>query len=492
MRSHTIPLLLFAFSLTLRLFLMSKGPYHGDCLFLAMAAKEFLNTHQLTFYFGTGYPLMILLGALMLAMLKIGGMTDPVFALNLLSVICGSLCVPMIYLVTRKLTDQKTALFSSLLLNINPIFLGISTYGISHSVVLLLVLVGIYLLIQHAHRPQALMLCGLILGLCGAVRIQDMVILLVPFTYLFFTTTTASPNRTKKFLAFLAILLFTTLLFYIPFFFPNQLNQTLTTLKDSFSLTGNNYQLFSLLPLQASVNHLFIALTPIGFLLSIVGLIFIVKLNHRLAIFLLLWIICPLALYGNMISLAPRYLTILQPPFIIAGSYALSRLLNQGRVGSWATLGGFTLIACLSLQSILPLVTFRHQHALMVDFAHWVAANTEPNAVIITVDHNHFLEFYSQRRSPRRPANDFTLNEKNIRDFREQIKDWLNDGIPVYITSPGLYAYNAQKKFSTMILANFKLRSVGEKIVEDWYLGEIYERIGPYELLQITGLRTPS
>jgi len=127
----------------LRLAFLSKGPFHVDCLNLAINAEKTLNTLQMHYLFGPGYPLTVLLGAIFVGLAKIFAIADFVIAVNFVSVFFGALCILAHYSLVRKLLDESCAFFSSLMLSIFPIFLILSVYGNSHTPSLFFLLAGI-------------------------------------------------------------------------------------------------------------------------------------------------------------------------------------------------------------------------------------------------------------------------------------------------------------------------------------------------------------
>jgi hypothetical protein len=122
-----IPFLLFFASFLLRLALISKGPYHMDCLNLAIQVERTLSTQKLQPLFGFGYPLTVLSGVFFFWLTKFWGHADPVFAVNLMSVVFGSLCIPTFYAFIKRILDERTAILSSIALSLSPLFLALAT-----------------------------------------------------------------------------------------------------------------------------------------------------------------------------------------------------------------------------------------------------------------------------------------------------------------------------------------------------------------------------
>src|SRR5208282_3005492 len=90
---YLIPSIIFLASICLHLSLMSKGPVSVDCLGLAINSLSTIHTHHLHYQFGSGYPLMVLLGTIFISTGKQIGITDPVTAMNLISVVFSSIAI---------------------------------------------------------------------------------------------------------------------------------------------------------------------------------------------------------------------------------------------------------------------------------------------------------------------------------------------------------------------------------------------------------------
>ncbi len=166
LKSYFIPLALFLLSFILRLSLISLGPFSVDCLMLAMASEKTLATHHLHYLFDFGYPVAVVMGAVFIGLGKIFFINDPIMSVNVMSVVFSSLCVVLLFDYVRKLFDSTTAFFSAVLLCLNPIFLGVSVYGTSHSLSLFFLLMCLRMLLRYHEKQEAsyLILSGLSLG----------------------------------------------------------------------------------------------------------------------------------------------------------------------------------------------------------------------------------------------------------------------------------------------------------------------------------------
>ena len=71
------------------------------------------------------------------------------------------------------------------------------------------------------------------------------------------------------------------------------------------------------------------------------------------------------------------------------------------------------------------------------------------------------------------PESAFDLKDQELLAFKEKLDGILSRGTPVYIDANGLYSYDFDKKFSTMIKKNYRVTYLGKHLMEDWHEGEI-------------------
>src|SRR5436190_3864402 len=88
---HFFPIAVGLLSFWLNWSLMSKGPYHLDCLDLVIKADDrVLNGHIRPLY-GPGYPLTVFMAALFHFIARLFSIQDPALAVNFMSVVFGAL-----------------------------------------------------------------------------------------------------------------------------------------------------------------------------------------------------------------------------------------------------------------------------------------------------------------------------------------------------------------------------------------------------------------
>ncbi|HOY09140.1 MAG TPA: glycosyltransferase family 39 protein [Candidatus Omnitrophota bacterium] len=496
-----IPLLLGGLNLLLRLSVISRGPFNGDCLSLAIQAERTLQLLQPQYVFGTGYPLTVLLGALFLALTQLAGNADPVLAVNLMSVVISSITVPVHYLVVQKLLNRPAAIYSALLLSVFPVFLGISTYGMSHVPSLLFLHFGLLSLLQYKETRaiRDIASSAFWLGCMGASRIQEFALMTAPVSILLgaLASRTGGPRPDTKTACrrFSSDFFFlwlgsgvTALLFHLPLFILSAQNGYCSQLKRYWAAsTTPNFLGFLSPALGDSFQVIFFSMTPFGVIAALLGFLLLIKNKQRLsAAFLGAWFFWPLLFLGNLAMTTPRFILIAIIPLMICAGAFFSHLKSFPNARfRLLTQFAFALIVVTMFVNIHPILRFRHRHALLPDFARFVGRRTEPAAKIICGDEFPFIIYYGRRDMLRRPNDPFFITPADLKDFQARLDGLLQDGVPVYITSSGLLSYDPGQRFSKFMKTHYRLEYQGETLSEDWHQGATRLRIGVEKLYRV-------
>lgn len=497
-RPFFIPFLLFIISFLLRLSLISKGPFHIDCLNLALRAQETLDTGRIQPLLGFGYPLTVLLGALFIKITSLVGNTDPVFAVNLMSVTFGALGVSALFLFVYEVIDKRSALFSSILFCFYPFFFGVSLYGMSHTPALFFLLTGLWLLrlFKRHDRRLHLVLSSVCFGCMAACRLQDMVLLFIPISLYFFMDNnlgldkhnifTTIKSKLSGFTLLIIIIVSLTILFHLPLLIDVNYQQKSAILWFwQAGLTSNFLGFFSE-HLLVSLRMLMFSLSPLGVLLALSGISLLFKKRSSLFLLLILWLLFPLLFYGNLYTTTSRFLIIAAIPLIIAEGYILAYLANSHRmVVKSASILCFGLIIWVTFKEVYPIFKFRHDNAPLVDFSRWVATVTEPDAVIISTDDNHFLKYYAQRDTAHNPCDIYRVKKEALPAFKKWLDKKFADNRSAYITLNGLRAGDTTHEFRDFMFDNYDLSWVGQHLSEDWHGSSTRLIIGQEHLYKI-------
>lgn len=474
-----VPLGLFVLSFLLRINLISKGPYHLDCLALAINAQQTLETYQLHYQFGTGYPLTIILAALFIAITQPFNGHDPVFAVNFMSVTLSSLSTLTFYLFIKNTTNNRTAFASALFFCLHPIFLGLSVYGNSHVVCVFFLLLSLYSLTYPVEKFRSPLFC-LCVGLTGAARLQDMILTLPALVIFWFSINNKIPLSFRKKTFSLTLCLIGSILIAASFHLPYVLGKAHANYSSQFKtfwnigLSTNFLGLFSPYLIRA-INIIFFSTTLAGIIVAWIGLQKMFKLCACLALAALTLFWVPLLFYGNIMTSVPRFFLISVIPLCFLMGYGMDQLLSTPKkITKFAAAALCAIIVILpNATNIFPILFFRHSHALLPDWAQYVKNQTEPHALVITGDDELFFNHYAKRKTLYRPKALTRLDESEFNDFKRNLSTHLANQIPVYITSTGLSTYNPDKVFSDYILKNFELEYRAAKVIEDWHSGEL-------------------
>jgi len=208
----------------------------------------------------------------------------------------------------------------------------------------------------------------------------------------------------------------------------------------------------------------------VGIFCFVAGLLVMGRSKRQLLLLTVLWWIIPLGFYGNLVTTAPRFFTIILPAFIIPISFFLAYLFRRK---NWAlkilALICFLTILFWPLQSTLGTFERRHQYGLIADFYQWVGQRTEADALIITSDDGPFVPYYAHRKFVYKPAGARHLMSQELSDFKMVLDRALNERTPVYITGMGLSGYDFYGEFKNFMRKNYHLTTIGKKPLELWY-----------------------
>lgn len=453
---------------------------------MASRAEATVTTHQLQLLHSHGFPLSAVISAISVGIAQAAGLADPVRAVNILTVIVSSLCLPIYFSFVKRCLGPAAGFFATFLFMISPIFLGNSVYGNTHPLGLFFILLGAYRILSYQARPSwtEAILSGLLVGLGGATRLQDMAALLFPLCLLFLTDKTTRacslPVRPGIKIAhltgFLGVTFLTVLLFYIPvlardphFSSPQHMSRFFTfEITSRFAGISLDYLPYTFFFLRANFSYL-------GLCAVVAGFILLFRQNPILGFVMLCWFLFPLFVFSSLDILSPRFLIIALPALYLSLGYLLSRLFQTHISTRLAAVILFSLLCTLSYQRIYPLLEFRHRHALLPEFYRWLGRHVEENAQIIISDGGAFLAVYGQRPQLRRPLKvRQPYSPEELAEFKDALDTRLQTQIPVYITGTGLYSHDPDGQFSNFINNNYRLRLVGRKPSEDWHRGAIY------------------
>ena len=462
-----ITICLFVLAFALRLSLISKGPFYLDTLELALNAENTLKTGTLHYMHWGGYPMTVLTGAFFIFFLRIFGISDPVFCVNFMSVVLGSLGVGVFFLLSRKILDRVGAFIASLMLCFFPLHVDISTFGLTHPVSIFFNLTGIYVLFLYldSFKLKRLIASSVFLGLGAAARLTDGLLILVAL-FLYLSLSFKDSKFSKKVILSRSIIFLfsfglTVLIFYLPMLFKGGLSQFKDTLE-------TYYYFHSLRILRDSSEWIIDILEASGFCLFVAGLgYFLIEKSRIVLSFLLIWFLGLFIYYGTHSCACPRYLIFSFLPLLIIQAYFLARFRKKKFI--------FVFVLAVMLVHFFrfyPPVNFRHKNNVHRDFSRFIRANTESNAYIISIDMGPFLEYYSQRKVLYRALGE---NKKDFDEFFVEVNKRLEGGHPIYILDTEIYGYDPRKIFQTKLFQDYDVEYIGSHLNQYWHFRSMYD-----------------
>lgn len=483
-----IPCILLLCSFILRLLLISKGPFSIDCFDLALKAEKTYSSGQLQYMFGPGYPFAIILGAMFIWLFNAFNISSPIFAVNMMSVVTGSLAVFFFYRISESITDQKSAIFGTVLFSLNPIVLGYSVYGTSNAPTLLWLCVSVYFLIisrENKDSLKNLLLSAVFFGLLGGTRLQDMIFLSIPIASLLFISKKA--YRIRRIFVFFLTAVSVSILFYLPFVLTDMRIEYLSQLTRFRALNVPTYS-WDFTKESFFKIHIYLlnALLPIGLITSLYGLFILVRNKNPFTLFLLLWFFIPFEITIRFATTYSRYLLIPIVPLSIAAGACLSYLFSKGRIFKMASILILCRIFYFSFLPMYKLLDFRHHRSVIIEYCKWINGITEKNAFMISCDDRSFINHYGDREIISRPMDSFHISREQLEEFKTRLDEKLEEGYPVYITAIGLYDYSPNGEFTSFMELHYRIKYAGKGLYEDWHSGAEDRRIFYNSLYKVT------
>lgn len=476
---------IIAAALAVRVGQLSKGPYHSDCLLLAVQSQKIVNTGRMHYLQSSGLPLTALAGAMFVALYRAGHDIDlAVTAVNMMSAVCGALSVGFLYLFVRRFLDEAAARLAAVFAVINPFLVGLATFGNSHAPALLFLTAALYFAAcyrQEGRRVQAV-LAGIALGLMGAARIQDLVVMAPAVFFLTARAPDSTGRRDHRINLVLPWVIAAAVVVatYLPKFMSPD---TSAAEEVGGFLYVHLLRHLDPLPLEGYANileSLLQTFTPFDWAAMAAGVIVLaVRRRTFELIFLALWFFVPVVVFGQLAFFVFRFLIVTVVALLVLEAAALAALWRRNR--KWGAVVSLLLIAMMITGAARYYTIYydRHQHARLVDFFRWIGETTEPQAYVVERDHSAWVEHYAQRRfigADRSTA-------EGIARFRQTLDGLLAAGAPVYVTKHGLL--DRSDRFRRTMVENYRLEYVGSRMMEDWHLGFMRRVVTSNDLLKI-------
>lgn len=486
-------------SFLVRFSLISLGPYHADSLYLAVQSQKIVDTQQMHYLQSSGLPLTALTGAFFVGLMKMFSISDPIFAVNLMSVVFSSLTLIPLMLLARTWFSREVVIAGSILFAINPLFLSLSTFGNSHILSVFYLLWALFALAKYIQTPRIalLILSGLGLGLAGAARLQDLAVLAIPIGIYMLTQIQAikqlpeSTGRRWGILQYFLIPSITALLILLVAYLPKFLGADSIGAGSGESVSkyvSSNLTVYMIGLTWVSFKN--ICMNLIGMfslpeiILILAGILaLLIQERFKLLVFFMLWILVPITLFGSLIFFVYRFLLVTIPALILLQANGVMLLQKKGKKFFYAVVIILLFGVGINFTQYYPTILFRHQHQLLPDFYRWAGSVTEENAYILERDNGMFIEYYAKRRPLDINKNVDLLDAGELDALKCHFDKLIAADKPLYITSARLM--NRTDKFRTFMLENYVLTKVGGRMIEDWHLGVLKHVVVNNDLLRV-------
>ncbi|MBZ0167196.1 MAG: hypothetical protein K8I00_10360, partial [Candidatus Omnitrophica bacterium] len=220
--------------------------------------------------------------------------------------------------------------------------------------------------------------------------------------------------------------------------------------------------------------------SPVEWVLMFSGFIILaMRRDNRTLALLLIWIVIPMFIFGQLAFFVYRFLLLTVVALVIAEAVAVAEFCRRRKWLGMAVLGVALWGILWNAVPYYRMFQYRHHNAVLVDFFRWVNSVTEENAYVIERDHSAWVTYYARRQF----LGVDRSSQHGVNQFQSQVDALLDQGIPVYITKHGLL--DRTDIFRRALIHRYRLDYVGSRMIEDWHLGCLRQVIVPNDLLRI-------
>jgi len=262
--------------------------------------------------------------------------SDPIVAARMLSVLCGLLSLVGIVLIGREILDLKMGVWAGLLWTISPYTLTFDRLGLADSMLTMLLVFAVYFALRAVMQDDSWYLVGtgVITGLALLTKQSAQILfLIIPFAYFARGPRQKEMARKRPLVRWLCTVVPALLLGYaissllrFTSYYRYQSIRTNIVSKTIPELLRNPFNLF---PSNSKtiLYHLWSYLTPVLFMLCLVGIILGLIVKWRPAYFLLAWFVISFSVCALIAKFqyARNWMMVL-PPLILGASFAARTL----------------------------------------------------------------------------------------------------------------------------------------------------------------------
>jgi hypothetical protein len=463
------------------LLLINEGLFHKDAINLAQAVEKTYQTGTLQMAV-LGRMGAVLVNAVLYFPFYLAGQNAD-FVTRFSSVLFQALSAVAAYLFVKSLLkDRNSAFFAALLFSFTPFYFVPNTYGKEHGLSMFFMLMSFYALHRGIRRQSFWLMALASVLFAFAVSVRESVLVMLPVYVLLYIlplgidssesalkySSRFMPRALAAFLVPLTVGLGVLWVMYLgPIVLPVVSGNTDSAI---YGLNG----LFSFQVLIA-FNDLLTGVTPYVMAIALLAAVIMWKAGERaMLVFLGCWAGL-FFLFANAGNYVARHLDVIIVPIYILVGYALGRMARR----SWLTATSLAVCGALLMFTYMyPILAFRHAFDGEKRFALFVAALTEPDAVIITEDQHVFMTYYGQRKVLWLPVNNADL----MGAFVSHVNALLKKGVPVYCTYS---AYLPNDEQLRTVSDHFQVMKVGAFVSEDYHRADMRFRFHTQKLYRV-------
>lgn len=481
---RNIFIFLFVFALILRILFANGGIPHFDSIADANKAPLTIETGKFQYSYGYGSPgIVLMLTAVYYIDHIITGATNAEFAYFFITFMTAALSISMIYLVVRKISnDRLTGFMAAMLFNVTPIYLSVTTYPKTHAPAVFFSLLAGYFLLRAADGGEKelryMIYSGLLFSFAVSIRVFSF-FYIIPFAILYAKPSISNNKLTfnkkildkKNILWFAFSLFIVVFILFIPRFLESGLSGFIANLlgeRKTVAWQGafSDRISFAFLQLHKSV-------TWLGWAAIALGAYYLFRKNKTALFALLAWFLLFFIYFGNLKGVEPRFLTDALIALVIIMAFGCKLLYNSKKIIGIAV---FIALVVWMFMVIYPIIEYRHNYSGQKEFALWVGSVTEPDSMLVTTDEGFFYTFYTGRKIINDPltyetggwiGHYYSGSDAEVADFINILHNYLKKGTKVYIAESGI-GYDPDGRFRKALQENFDIYLVGSKTNEGY------------------------
>ncbi len=209
-KEHLILFLILIVGALIRFYLFFNETFIGtDAVSYVRLGKNLIDNGKYVFgedynrgiFFPPGYPLLVGLFNIFIKNLIVTG--------KLISLLSSVATIFISYLIGKEIYNKESGLFAAFVCAIHPTLLDVSTMVTTESLFICLLMLSIYVSVLSINNPRFIyfILLGVLTGMAYLTRSEGMLLMLLPFLYLFVTAAYKDKRQFTK--------IFTTIIIFI-------------------------------------------------------------------------------------------------------------------------------------------------------------------------------------------------------------------------------------------------------------------------------------